>query len=105
MRRFQDVANNVNKRLLCHRFFTLPVPAKFVDLSKFAAKVRLFFDIRKENRIFFWSLAAEVLVWGFDGTIRTALDKGLAVDGFEIERRRAMDSIGIIGMILISFLF
>jgi len=37
-------------------FFTLPVPAKFVDLSKFAAKVRLFFDICKENRIFFWSL-------------------------------------------------
>ena len=27
LRRFQLVANNVNKRLLCHRFFTLSVPA------------------------------------------------------------------------------
>ena len=52
LRRFCRVANNVNKRLLCHRFFTLSVPAKFVDLSKFAAKVRLFFDICKENRNF-----------------------------------------------------
>ena len=28
---------------------------------------------------------------GFGGTVRTALDKGLAVDGFEIERRLAVD--------------
>ena len=28
---------------------------------------------------------------GFGGAIRTALDKGLAVDGFEIERRLAVD--------------
>ena len=27
---------------------------------------------------------------GFGGAIRTALDKGLAVDGFEIERRMAV---------------
>jgi hypothetical protein len=64
----------------------------FVRFSnKFAAKVRLFFDICKENRNFLGSLAPEVLVWGFGGTIRTALDKGFAVDGFEIERRGAVD--------------
>ena len=28
---------------------------------------------------------------GFGGTIRTALDVGLAVDGFEMERRLAVD--------------